>query len=364
MSWTENSNKCRVTSAVNQDHVYALDTVRAGLTATIFLCHCSYILPDRLNHYIGWLTGYALELFFIISGFLAVLSNDKNQAISTGKFMLKKLAKIWPLHFLMYLATFFLQLFQSAFNISIRDTVKQTFVNLCLLQSWTPNETYVYSYNGVTWFLSSLFFCYLLTPFAIKMLRRGSRERMAFLLFLSLMLRFLYKAYFNHFIGVGGFCYVNVFPPYRFFEYFVGMVLGKIYMNTGNRLKSNGVQVSGFVLFFLAFFICLWSETIGTVDSLFICIELFMLYTLVFYEGVFDWAAKCRVIRFVSGISLPVFLVHQVVIKYVYHFFGVWGIDVQKCSAITFLLIAILTASLCTVYGKCNSTFRYRKKKR
>lgn len=264
----------------------------------------------------------------------------------------------------MYLATFFLQLVQSSFHISLADTVKQTIVNLCLLQSWTPNEAYVYSYNGVTWFLSSVFFCYLLSPFTIRLLKRESRDRMPFVLFLTLMLRFLYTAYFKHFVGVGEFCYVNVFPPYRFFEYFAGMVLGEIYVNTGKRMKSNGVQISGFVLFFLAFFICLWNGTIWTVSSLFICIELFMLYTLTFYEGILDWISNWSTIRLISKYSLSVFLVHQVVIKYVYHFFGEYGIDVQKHSVATFLLIVLLTALLCVVYEKCNNAIKNRKKKR
>lgn len=264
----------------------------------------------------------------------------------------------------MYLATFFLQLIQSSFRISLADTVKQTVVNLCLLQSWTPNEAYVYSYNGVTWFLSSLFFCYLLTPFTMRLLKKESRERMAFVLFLTLILRFLYTAYFNHFVGVGGFCYVNVFPPYRFSEYFAGMVLGEIYINTGMRIKSSGVQISGFVLFFLAFFICLWDGSIWTVDPLFICIELFMLYTLIFYEGIFDWISNWSIVHLISKHSLCVFLVHQVVIKYVYHFLGEYGIDVQNHSVETFLLIVLLTTLLCVVYEKCNNALKSRKKKR
>lgn len=301
----ETDSTCRVIPVAERKRVNALDSVRAGLTVTIFLCHCSYILPDKINRYIGSLTGFVLEMFFILSGFLAVVSCNEKQLVPTRE--LKKIAKIWPLHFLMYLATFFLQLIQSSFRISLADTVKQTVVNLCLLQSWTPNEAYVYSYNGVTWFLSSLFFCYLLTPFTMRLLKKESRERMAFVLFLTLILRFLYTAYFNHFVGVGGFCYVNVFPPYRFSEYFAGMVLGEIYINTGMRIKSSGVQISGFVLFFLAFFICLWDGSIWTVDPLFICIELFMLYTLIFYEGIFDWISNWSIVHLISKHSLCVF---------------------------------------------------------
>lgn len=58
------------------------------------------------------------------------------------------------------------------------------------------------------------------------------------------------------------------------------------------------------------------------------------------------------------------FLVHQVVIKYVYHFLGEYGIDVQNHSVETFLLIVLLTTLLCVVYEKCNNALKSRKKKR
>ena len=110
--------------------------------------------------------------------------------------------------------------------------------------------------------------------------------------------------------------------------------------------------------------ICLWNGTIWTVNSLFICIELFMLYTLIFYEGIFDWISNRSIVCLISKRALSVFLVHQVVINYVYHFLGEYGIDVQKYSVETFLLIVFLTALVCVVYEKCNNAVRSRKKKR
>lgn len=85
---------------------------------------------------------------------------------------------------------------------------------------------------------------------------------------------------------------------------------------------------------------------------------------MTFYEGIFDWISNWSIVRLISKHSLSVFLVHQVVIKYVYHFLGEYGIDVQKYSVATFLLIVLLTALVCVVYEKCNNTLRSRKKKR
>lgn len=89
MSWTERGNACRVIPVADWKRVNALDSVRIGLTATIFLCHCSYILPDRINLYVGCVTGFALEMFFILSGFLTVVSYNEKQLVSTRRFIVK-----------------------------------------------------------------------------------------------------------------------------------------------------------------------------------------------------------------------------------------------------------------------------------
>lgn len=79
----ETDSTCRVIPVAERKRVNALDSVRAGLTVTIFLCHCSYILPDKINRYIGSLTGFVLEMFFILSGFLAVVSCNEKQLVPT-----------------------------------------------------------------------------------------------------------------------------------------------------------------------------------------------------------------------------------------------------------------------------------------
>lgn len=332
---------------MSKNRVYSLDILRVGCTLCVFLCHASFLLPATINDYIGTLTGFVLELFFILSGFVATVTwNDQ------PRYFQRKILKVWPLHFVMYLACFVLQYLYSPEAFSIIDSVKQTVVNLLLLQSWTPNEVYVYSYNGVTWFLSSLFFCYLLTPVTVRIIRKHI-EQAGFLLAAIISIRFLYVICFNSFIGEGGFCYTNVFPPYRFLEYVLGMTMGAMHRNTDKRSKNSFLQAFGAACFFFVFVLLKRNGEIWNVSVMLIFFELFMVYALAFYEGALDGIAKWKPIQYLNKISLPFFLVHQVVIKYVRYFAGKTAVDLSKHSEIVLLALFLITLLTCGLYEIC-----------
>lgn len=332
---------------MNKNRVYSLDILRVLCTLCVFLCHASFLLPSTINDYIGALTGFVLELFFILSGFVAAVTwNDQ------PKYFQRKLLRVWPLHFAMYLACFVLQYLYSPEAFSFIDSVKQTVVNLLLLQSWTPNEVYVYSYNGVTWFLSSLFFCYLFTPFAIRIIRKHI-EHAGFLVAAIISIRFLYVICFNSFIGEGGFCYTNVFPPYRFLEYALGMTIGTMHRNIGKRSKNSFLQVAGAACFLLVFVLLKRNGEIWNVSKMLIFFELFLVYTLAFYEGVLDVIAKWKPIQYLNKISLPFFLAHQVVIKYVRYFAGKIAVDLTNHSELALLSLFLITLLICGINETC-----------
>lgn len=105
------------------------------------------------------------EVFFVISGFLVGYNNYKKDKVTTKKFV-KKIADFWPLHLILLLVMFIYN-YGIYKSISIKKVII-AFINLFLIQSWSPySETY-FSYNGVLWFLSSLLFCYLISPFLLK----------------------------------------------------------------------------------------------------------------------------------------------------------------------------------------------------
>ena len=110
--------------------------------------------------------------FTVLSGF--VLSDGyqnrfRQNSISYGSFLKRRLARIYPLHLLCFIGAFLLT-YQMAHN------PVTWLVNLLLLQSWSPDPQVHFSANAVSWFLSMILFCYLLFPFIIRFLDRWRRN--------------------------------------------------------------------------------------------------------------------------------------------------------------------------------------------
>ena len=271
--------------------VDSLNLIRIGLIFTIFVCHSNDFVPEVFGYYAGTLTGYALQLFFMISGFCCLLSGWSKE-LHTISYVKKRWWKIFPMYFIAFALMAVLIIYRAwagGYEIDKSDFLAQAVVNLTFLQAWTPNEDFVYSFNGVSWFLSALFFCYLLTPVMIRVLKRF--ENYAPWLFVTVaFVQFGYALYFNHFIGTGSFCYTNVFPPYRFLEYLMGALLAVMYIKRrdGEGIpRSSAVQLFTVFLFFAAYVIT--KHEMGF-TRFFIVLELYLMYALCLYEGkVSDW---------------------------------------------------------------------------
>ena len=82
----------------------------------------------------------------------------------------------------------------NAFYINLKSGFISLGLNLALLQSWTQNP---YTFNSVSWFLSSLLGVYFVAPFALKLFKKvKSKYGYVLLLAIVWLVRFLLE-YFN-----------------------------------------------------------------------------------------------------------------------------------------------------------------------
>lgn len=105
----------------------------------------------------------SVSFFFMLSGFVlsrAYSARMNKGAIPYRTFIVKRIARIWPLHVLIALP-----LLSWAF---LRDGVSAVPIiaaNLMLLQSWVPSGPYYFSLNFPSWSLSTELFLYVTFPF-------------------------------------------------------------------------------------------------------------------------------------------------------------------------------------------------------
>lgn len=136
----------------------------------IFLSHLSYFteyekLKTIFDNY--FYEGYfGVTFFFVLSGFVLCYNYyNKFNSISVNtiiSFTKKRLAHIYPVHIITLLISLPL-LYKDIIMNPLNNMVKVV-INVLLLQSFIPKQSIYFSFNAVSWNLSSLLLFYALFP--------------------------------------------------------------------------------------------------------------------------------------------------------------------------------------------------------
>lgn len=318
--------------------IKSLQSLRAFAIISIMLSHC-FFLQDYLPSGLGP-TG--VSTFICLSGFLTYLSlKDKTVTLDikcVAKRTMSKMRKFYPLH----VATFILALPFVIAAVTGKDVffhdVMKGIANLALVQSWIPIRSVYFSYNAVAWFLSTYLFFIVVSPLLMKGIRRvavcKSPLSVAVILLIAMILcEFGLAYYFGHASYVHWILYV--FPVTRSLDFAVGMLMAfglTEYMARRKRIFSFiGVMGLGGGIVLEA--VCIVVDSMpGIPHSYFYsaawCIPSVLLVTSSYILhcphqlshsspcGVVSRLLQSRPLVFLGDISMPLFLVHQLVIRY------------------------------------------------
>ena len=320
-----------------------LTSLRFVFMCMIFLHHMGYY-PQ--GGYIG------VAFFFILSGFVLTLGyKDRiiNRQQTSSQFITRRLIRLYPLHWLCLVAALILDVLM---GINPFQSTSRFFANLLLLQSWIPDSSYYYSYNGVSWFLSDVLFFSILFPLLLKALLwiKKSSYRI-FLLIIGVLIiipSLLYiitpddKAYYLF----------KIFPPARLVEFVLGMCTALLYLdiqdkeNWINKYKA-ALRLTMYscipLLIILAF--CIPQKDL--IFSLFfaplICVLLLLISLKPIGENtIFSWSPLVLFGEF----SFEFYLVHQLCFKFAEHY-NFWGISESLVVLIVVFFITALLSVLC-----------------
>ncbi|WP_312689729.1 acyltransferase family protein [Brevundimonas nasdae] len=122
-----------------------------------------------------------VDYFFVLSGFVIAhaYAGRLKTGRDAGRFMVRRLGRVWPLHVLMLGAFIALELARLFFHVDsasafTRDrSVEAIFTNLLLIQAWHVHP--YLTWNGPAWTLSAEVACYLI--FAALVLAAPKRFR-------------------------------------------------------------------------------------------------------------------------------------------------------------------------------------------
>lgn len=284
------------------------------------------------------------EFFFVVSGFLVAYNYSSSSSLhGTWKescmYVKSKLCGMWPLHFVAFLIS--LTLIPLSNIISLK-TILQAMMNLFLLQSWSLDSQTFFAFNGTSWFLSSILFCYFISPFLLMTINSKKRAGISF--FAAIIIRLLIEKQQILFGTDLTAWNLHVSPVVRGLEFYLGMSLFPlsywiktlfIKNNKYNRIISsmleiltlvlvialiiigNGVWMRGTYVLLFGIFIAIYSWDLGVI-SIFLNMQFF---------------------RKLGSIEFEFFMLHQVIIRIININSTILSLHWVYRSIITFIIL-------------------------
>jgi peptidoglycan/LPS O-acetylase OafA/YrhL len=211
--------------------LYTLDIFRIFSVLFIFLFHSNLHLGCNYSILTPFISQGAIFMvgFFMISGF-ALYQNYYDKDLlhfdNLKTFYLKRLIKLYPLYICIYII--FL-IFKNTLTFTQNIIIAP--IELLLLQSFFDGLFNVL-HNSGTWFMSCLFFSYLLFPFLKDMVIkfRTKKELFITLYFLTVLAPIVANIYKTSSI------YAN--PFFRLLEFLIGMIIADFSIKNIHNIKN------------------------------------------------------------------------------------------------------------------------------
>ena len=336
----------------NEKYLRSLAGLKATCMLVLFWWHSTLPAPN-----VG-MGARTCEFLFLASGFLIGYNYYKKDVPTTWKeslrYVLVKLKKFWPLHFI---AMVMVLILKTQDVLSVRTIVNMV-LNLSLLQAWSMNSAVHYSFNGASWFLSALIFCYFLSPVLLKLVKRIKRSYylVTFVFVIRLLIEIIALRYPGEYFNFR----FHVYPLVRAIEFFMGMSMVPIYI----KMKP---WVSRRSCFFMSIIelvtICTLIFTTISFNERWPRAYFVLLAAIVLFVYAFDGGGCSRVmaitpLKWMSDIQFEFYILHQAMIKCFVELFSIVFHNIYIANAAVF--IAIIVASLLykrLLEEKCSNLF-------
>ncbi len=227
----------------------ALTSLRffAGMALLIFHIAGSFNCYDKFwENGLAW--GQTVTFFFVLSGFiLAYVYPKLENASQSDRFLLARIARIWPTH----VVGFLLAIAFVPLALNIPNVVPIAIAHIFAVQSWTVNDSVIFAFNVPSWSISTELFFYLCFPFLIRSVTKNWSLALGATLLLSLCsVPFCYADKWPQLpdYGMTAPLYININPLCRLFEFALGIATCLLYRQLVARYSDDVVASSDSVL--------------------------------------------------------------------------------------------------------------------
>ncbi len=314
--------------------IKSLQGLRAIAFLSIFSEHAG------ITHLGSW----GVSCFIILSGFLMQYNYVNVKAETPIRecilFAINKIKKLYPLHIITFIISLFLywnnQRLDSIRHFSI--FLIKMITNLFLLQSWVPKAEFYWSFNAVSWYLSTAMFMYFAFPYItrkineIKLIREGMIKIVLIMAYQTLIsiLMLLFESKIQNIpltISDDLTKYITyICPLYRLGDFYIGCLLGNICFkckfNSHNKLGISILEIA--LLAMIPILQVLYNNNLLIVGRnafkytlLYTLNTMLIIFAVSCNEGIIAkkiFSSKLMV--FIGDMSGYAFLIHQLVIVF------------------------------------------------
>lgn len=312
-------NEVRGSSMLQKkNRIDSLQTLRAVGFLEIFLGHCG----------VSFFTGaFGVSMFVVLSGFcvainyLPKIQEQDVSILGNAKFAISKIKKLYLLHLIMLAFKYVFSNMPTSGN-----AFRRLFMDIFLVQCWSPYIEDFFSYNGVAWYLSTYLFICFFAPWLIKMLagvkKKETAAALAAVTFGIMLIVGVLATKRPLAIG-DSFPYwlTYIFPFYRLMDFFLGAVLGWFYLNVTKGMEWKHWKATILEILTVAAFIVvvkIFHRIEGVYDGicynvLFVPVSMWLVIIFVHSKGMLMKLIDNRFFRWIGNLSSYTFLIHQVV---------------------------------------------------
>lgn len=215
----------------------ALTSLRFIAVAMIVVFHSQGRFGQTGNVAEYFTLNQAVSFFFVMSGFVLVYVYPALNGIKDiGRFWLARIARLWPAH----AATLVLALLLIPLP-SLRNSFPWIFLaNLSMVHAWVPLWDYFFSFNSLSWAISTEFFFYLIFPVLIyRWERTWPAKLLASFALLGIMIclsNVFHLPSTKPVAGVSLPALVYISPLARLCEFVLGMTVAWIWRRENHRI--------------------------------------------------------------------------------------------------------------------------------
>lgn len=348
---------------IRRKHLGALDGIRSFACLEIFCCHCL------------WGGGaLGVSMFLILSGFLLMyryLSVDAAALPSVTplgliRFAWKRLRKLYLLHIIMMVIVIIVQLIQDRFQTGADWTalLVRVLSHIFMVQTWVPVESVYYSLNGLSWYLSTIQFCYLCFPMLLRVVRKLDTPVKAFLSLIAVYVLQVFVAMISlrvfHINSSDHYYLTYVCPLFRIFDFTCGCLLAVVFSGLPADRRSMQRHTVWEVLAVLAVgitqFIALRTRIFfwGRFSMIFLPASCLAILVFAVGGGYISRLFTTKIVAFFAGLTPFIFLIHYQIIAAVRAVLRMFALPRQK------YLVAAVSFSITVVLAWIYLAFRIR----